>query len=516
MAETKEIGGRLVVDYSARDYDSLLRSLRARIPETMPEWTDFESDADFGNVVLQLFAHMGDLLNYYVDRVATESFLGTAQTRHSVIQHLGLIGYRMATAAPAATNLTLSFPAATLETVIVRRGDAFASKSGKGIRSVRFEFNAEQPLEIDCSTLAVTNGRKLFSGVRVEEGHLVEDELLGTSDGTPNQRFRLAHPRPILRPIGQRQATARDLIVRTTLGAIVTEWTLQESLAFSRSDSTDIALEIDDNDRASVLMGDGEFGAVPPSGAEVRATYRVGGGTLGNLPADAIQTIVDAPQLSMLAAEISNRLPATGGSEREDIAHAVMHAPAVFRSLKRAVTAADYEALALMFSGVGKVRAGRGSWNLVTLFVAPEGGGQVSDVLRSSLLSYFEDLRPVSTLVEIADVDYVEIAVTAEVAVLSYYSQSQVVEEVRDAGGRLLAFASVDFGTPVYLSKFYEAIEAVEGVDFVNISEFRRGDQPPGSLDASGKLNLAEHELAMGAAAPGYDGRIRVIASGGF
>ena len=516
MAETKLVSGRLVVDYGARDYDSLLRSLRTRIPETIPEWTDFESDADFGNVMLQLFAHMGDLLNYYVDRVATESFLGTAQTRRSVIQHLGLIGYRLATAAPASTDLTLSFPAAATETVIVRRGDAFASKAGKGARSVRFEFNAEQPLEIDCSALAVTAGRKEFPGVRVEEGHLVQAELLGTSDGTPNQRFPLAHPRVILRPIGRRQATARDLIVRTKLGAIVTEWTLQDSLAFSRSDSTDVAIEIDEDDRATVVMGDGEFAAIAPVGAEVRATYRVGGGALGNLQAEAITTVVDAPQISMLAALVSNPKPATGGANREDIAHAVMHAPSVFRSLKRAVTADDYEALALMFSGVGKVRAGRGSWNTVTLFVAPEGGGQVSDVLRSSLIGYFEDLRPISTLVEIVDVDYVEIAVTAEVGVLSYYSQADVVEAVRSAAGRLLAFEGVDFGAPVYLSKFYEAIEAVEGVDFVNVTEFRRGEQPPGTLDSSGKLVLAEHELAIGATAPGYDSRIQVIASGGF
>ncbi|NIN94975.1 MAG: t4-like baseplate wedge, partial [Anaerolineae bacterium] len=59
-------------------YDSLLRSMWELIPEKLPEWTDYESEADFGNVLLQLFAHMGDILSYYQDRVANESFLGTA------------------------------------------------------------------------------------------------------------------------------------------------------------------------------------------------------------------------------------------------------------------------------------------------------------------------------------------------------------------------------------------------------------------------------------------------------
>jgi len=516
MVDTTPDGSRLSVDYGARDFDSLLRSIRSRIPDTIPEWTDFDAEADFGNVLLQLFAHTGDLLNYYIDRVATESLLGTAQTRRSVIQHLRLIGYRLATAAPAATTVTLSFPPLTSQLVVIRRGDAFTSRSGPGARSVRFEFNSEQPLQIATNSIAVTNGRKVFSGLRIEEGRLVEDEFLGSSTGQPNQRLRLAHPRVILRPIGPRSAGARDIILRSTAGGVVTEWTLTETLAFSRSTATDVAIEIDEDDRATLVLGDGRFGAVPAAGATLRATYRVGGGTLGNLPAGSIQTILDAPQLSSLAAEINNADPATGGAEREEIAHAVGHAPAVFRSLKRAVTTADYEALALMFGGVGKVRAGRGGWNLVRLYVAPEGGGHVSDVLRSSLVTYFEDLRPVSTLVEIMDVEYIPIAVTAEIAVISYYSQAQVAEEVREAGRRLLAFDSVDFGTSVYLSKFYEAIEAIPGVDFVNVTEFRRVEQPAGSLEASGKIVLAEHELAVASTEAGYDRRIQLVVSGGF
>ena len=93
MAELKSVNGHTTIDYMARDYDSILQAMRALIPEKLPEWTDFASPADFGNVLLQLFAHMGDILSYYQDRVANESFLGTAQQRRSVIQHLRLIGY---------------------------------------------------------------------------------------------------------------------------------------------------------------------------------------------------------------------------------------------------------------------------------------------------------------------------------------------------------------------------------------------------------------------------------------
>src|SRR5262245_42234647 len=125
MAELKSVNGRPMIDYMARDYDSLLQAMRALIPEKLPEWTDYESQADFGNVLLQLFAHMGDILSYYQDRVANESFLGTAQQRRSVIQHLRLIGYRLATAVPASATLTVLLPSTYQGTLTIAKGSTF-------------------------------------------------------------------------------------------------------------------------------------------------------------------------------------------------------------------------------------------------------------------------------------------------------------------------------------------------------------------------------------------------------
>jgi len=516
MAEIRRENGQAVVDYMARDYDSLLRSMRAMIPARLPEWTEYESEADFGNVLLQLFAHMGDILSYYQDRVANESFLGTARTRRSVIQHLRLIGYSLSTAAPASATLTLAFPADCEERVVIRRGDAFATRSSRTRPSVRFEYTAEVPLVIDCSALDpvdVGDGkqRKVFAGVPVEEGRLVRDEFLGISDGTPDQRFALAHPRLILRSLGEGDAVDRDIVLRSELGGVVTEWTLRESLAFSRADQTDFAVEIDENDQAVALFGDGALGAIPEPGSALTATYRVGGGTQGNVGAGSIDTVADAPQLALLTAEVSNPAPSTGGAERESIEHAVRHAPAVFRSQRRAVTADDYRALALQFGGVGKVRAEATRWNTVTLYVAPQGGGHVSDVLEASLLAFFEDKRPITTTIEVEDVDYVPVHVTAEIGVKGYYAPQRVKEQVERAGAALLAFENVDFAQTVYLSKFYEAIEAIDGVDYVNITEFRRGDGPR-EFETTGKLVMGANEVPTAPAGdPRYAGGIRVV-----
>jgi hypothetical protein len=516
MAETKKTNGQTAVDYMARDYDSLLKSMRDLIPTKLPEWKEFENEADFGNVLLELFAHMGDILGYYQDRAVNESFLSTAQTRRSIIQHLRLIGYKLATAAPASAALTLTVPAACNEIITIQKGDAFATKSQQDRPSVRFEYTREVAMEIDCSTLIAVGGKKTISNIPVEEGRLVKDEVLGTSNGRANQRYPLTHGGLILRSLGQGQQIQKDVILLTELGGVIEEWRQQDSLSFSREGQRDYMIEIDENDQATVIFGNGAFGAIPAPGSQIRVTYRVGGGLKGNVIAGSIQTIVDAPQLTLIGAKVTNPSAATGGAEREDITAAVRHAPSVFRSLKRAVTADDYEALALEFTGVGKVRAEGTNWNTVSLFVAPQGGGHVSDVLEANLLAYFEDKRPVSTLIEIQDVDYVQIYVTAEVDVEGYYSAEEIKENVQNAVAALLAFDAVDFAQALYLSKFYEAIEEINGVKGVNISEFRRFDEVPATIHVNGKIVLGSNEIPeIPAGNPDYAKGLKVITTGG-
>lgn len=519
MVESGAADGRPFVDYMARDYDSLLRAMRDLIPQVLPEWRDFSNEADFGNVLLQLFAHMGDILSYYQDRVADESFLATARTRRSVIEHLRLIGYELRTATPASAALAVSVPATVNERVTVNPGDAFASSSRPDQPSIRFEYLGSAPLTIDFGALKAdpTTRLKVFGpggrGISVQEGRLHRNELVGVSDGSPNQRMPIVHPRLILRPPGPSPQAADDLRVVTQIAGEVAAWTRRDSLAFSQSDQRDYVVEVDADDRATLVFGDGAFGGIPPRDAQIRATYRVGGGQVGNVPAQAINTIVNGPDLARLGARVFNPDPATGGADREDMAGAARLAPSVFRSMRRAVTAADYEALALSFRGVGKVRAVPTGWNQVTLYVAPEGGGAVSDVLEEGLIGYFEDKRMLSQIVAVDDVKYVGILVAAEVTVESYYAREEVLAQVRSVAANLLAFDRVGLGETVYLSRFYDRIQDVPGVISLIITEFQRADPPPQQplVETHGVIKLGPYELPVVPSQSEYAAGIKIV-----
>ena len=57
------------IDYTNRDYASLLESLLEMAADKLPEWTD-RSENDLGRLLLELFAYVGDVLLYYQDRIA--------------------------------------------------------------------------------------------------------------------------------------------------------------------------------------------------------------------------------------------------------------------------------------------------------------------------------------------------------------------------------------------------------------------------------------------------------------
>jgi hypothetical protein len=68
------------------------------------------------------------------------------------------------------------------------------------------------------------------------------------------------------------------------------------------------------------------------------------------------------------------------------------------------------------------------------------------------------------------------VRIDATVTVLPQFSQKLVQQQVEDAVDQLLAFDNVDFGQRIFISKVYEVIQEVEGVQGVVISTFARQD----------------------------------------
>ncbi|MEU3304610.1 putative baseplate assembly protein [Streptomyces sp. NPDC006678] len=83
-----------VVDYTARDYDSIRALILDRLALTTPGWVE-RNAADLGTTLVEILAHTADRISYQQDAVATEAYLDTARRRVSVRRHVRLIDYPM-------------------------------------------------------------------------------------------------------------------------------------------------------------------------------------------------------------------------------------------------------------------------------------------------------------------------------------------------------------------------------------------------------------------------------------
>jgi hypothetical protein len=156
----------------------------------------------------------------------------------------------------------------------------------------------------------------------------------------------------------------------------------------------------------------------------------------------------------------------------------VSFGPLSFRSGERAVTLNDFVGLAQQAGGVAKVRAQTSGFNRVDLYVAPQGtsAGPAPDDLKRRLVAFFADKRMVGTEVFIRDPTLVPVDIAASVIVAHNYDPAAVQALSQSAVAQLVDFANIDFGQALYLSKVYEALEAVPGVFAATVTRFRRRD----------------------------------------
>jgi hypothetical protein len=468
------------IDYTNKDYASLRQAMLELARYRLPEWTD-QSPSDPGVLLVDLFAYMGDIVLYYQDRIASELFLHSAAERRSVLNHLRLIGYELSPAMPASAALALTFnapPASDPGKVTVPSLAQFATKAN-GAGPQIFEYlGPDLTIDLRGPQVQPAAGNKVaYPNLPVTHSQTVRQVTLGSSTAEPNQSFR----------VPQSPLTPGTILVEVNEGAGFVPWNRRENLLYFTGDdgrvtlsgptSRDFMVRYDENADAWIVFGDGVYGAIPPRGNNnVRASFRVGGGAAGNVPAGSIS---DAKTKIAGLASVANPLPAAGGVDPESTDHAVNFGPLAFRSGYRAVTLNDFVSLAQKAGGVAKVRARSLGWNLVELYVAPEGDAlaPAPAPLKQRLVDFFEDKRMVGTFVQIKDALPVKIDIHVDIVVEHNFDPALVQDAASKAVHALVAFENVDFAQPLYVSKVYEAVESVPGVLAANVTRFRRADR---------------------------------------
>lgn len=470
------------LDYTNRDYPSLVNAMLDLAAQRLPEWTD-RSENDLGRLLIELFAHVGDVILYYQDRIANELFLSTAVERRSVIDLLRLIGYTLATPMPALAELSVLDPVARVE---VRPGARFTTVVKPDQPARRFVF-----LPADDQPLVLVSGALGLPRIPVLQADVISETLTVPEDVLGPLRLRLAE-RPVVVP-RRADTNPHYLVVQVGRDDVWVRWTRRDSLLDSGKDGRHYTVEVDDEDRAWLLFGDGQIGERPAAGTQVRIRYLKTDGAAGNVGARAISKLIDGASPSV---RVSNPAPASGGADRESIENARLVAPRLLRSQRRAVTAADYQALALSDPSVLQARAVGGGFGHVRVYVVAKGGVAAEDELKGRLQVLFEQHRPLTSTVSVHDPVFVTLSINVAIGIEGGFSEVDVSTRVRAALAALTALAGRSFGQIFYVSKVYEVVEAVEGVAYAMVNVpvgvgYKDGQEVPTLPGPSGSVPIA-------------------------
>jgi Baseplate J-like protein len=486
------------VDYTSLGYEALRSAMLDIAERTLPEWTD-RSENDLGVLLIELMAYASDVTMYYQTRIAQQLFPGSADDPAALVPLLRLLGYELRPPAVATADLAISVDAATPLPLTVPAGTGFVVELPSGDQ-IRFETVRTQLIaDADLGPVETGNVRR-FTPLPVAEGRTVTGEVIGRSDGSPSQ----------LCPLAQSPAIAGSISATVAEPGGATVWREVTTMVDATPVDRVFVVQRDATGTARLLFGDGVNGRIPPAGtasapADITATYRVGGGPQGNVPAGTRLTSAVA-EIREATAPAGGR----GGTPAESIERATGFAPRLFRSQDRAVTAQDYVDLALGIPGIGKAVAVATGWNGVDLYVAPSGSvSDPGELLRRDVLAAFEPTRMLTTEITVHGPQPVDIYLRAVVRAEPYVLADDVRQAVEQAVGVLLAFDAVDFGQPIYLSRVYDAAQSLPTVASLTVTQFSR--DPDGAVDADGVIELGPFELAR----PGYQPTILVTLEGG-
>ena len=454
-------------DYTDKDFDALSARLDNLIASTFPTWSDTER-ANFGNLLKELFAFVGDVLTKYQDNQAAEAFWGRVTQRKSILALCKLIGFEPRGNTAATVEMTVALALALAgDTLLPARSRV---KTEATVDPVVFET-------IEDVTIPAGN----LGPVVVTAEHAEIREEVFSSTGLPNQEVRLAG-RPYL---------DGSLVLTAANGAYSQVDTLLEGTALDLH----YTVVVDQNDRALVRFGNGTSGAIPVG--TITAVSKVGGGIAGRVEAGKVVKLEGSftDEFGNVARlTVTNPVASTPALDRQSVEEIRLLGPRTLRVQGRTVAREDYEINALRVAGVARALMLTSDQdvgiaeNAGILFLVPEGGGTPSDDLKDAVLEMCTVTYP-NTLtfdLEVQTAVYMTLDVSTIVYLAKGAKAATVDAEIRDRLARAFAIKPTDADVEAGLTV---------GVDFGYNLTTEDGD--PGVIAWSDVFNIVRDSTGV-------------------
>lgn len=464
-------------------YQRSYQQIKAKLVESLmglkdPQGQKLITDYSEGNIliiILSLFAAIAEVLHYYVDNMARETFLSTARRYDSVVKHGALVDYhaRAAIAATVDVILSRSITGNSIGAKLtIPQGTLFTDSSGNSwlsARDVIWHSNVttcKVPIiQHERYTASALNNRVIPTGDRVILN-------LGT---LPNGKY-------------YEQGSMSLQIGGET-------WVLVDTFAKSKPTDKHFMVSVDEALNPYIMFGDGTFGKKPAAGAKItNVVFYLTNGTQGNVKSNTITSVPSVISSSITDATVSNAYDAGGGSNYENFTMLKEHIPLSVKTLGVAITKEDFESLAMLVDGVNKAKADYECGRKLTVYISPDGGAVASSELINRVYNLLSQRAPMTTWLKVKSAGKVQIILEMEVTGKKSYKTAEIQTQILTALYNAYSPEQAQIGGSVRLSDIYALIDNLSTVDYLHLTKFYIKPWPT-TIYGNKELNLGQFKL---------------------
>lgn len=464
-------------------YQRSYQHIKAKLVESLmglkdPQGQKLITDYSEGNIliiILSLFAAIAEVLHYYVDNMARETFLSTARRYDSVVKHGALVDYhaRAAIAATVDVILSRSITGNSIGAKLtIPQGTLFTDSSGNSwlsARDVTWYSNVttcKVPIvQHEKYTASALNNMVIPTGDRVILN-------LGT---LPNGKY-------------YEQGSMSLQIGGET-------WVLVDTFAKSKPTDKHFMVSVDESLSPYIMFGDGTFGKKPAAGAKItNVVFYLTNGTQGNVKSNTITSVPSVISSSITDATVSNAYDAGGGSNYENFTMLKEHIPLSVKTLGVAITKEDFESLAMLVDGVNKAKADYECGRKLTVYISPDGGAVASSELINRVYNLLSQRAPMTTWLKVKSAGKVQIILEMDVTGKKSYKTAEIQTQILTALYNAYSPEQAQIGGSVRLSDIYALIDNLSTVDYLHLTKFYIKPWPT-TIYGNKELNLGQFKL---------------------
>lgn len=464
-------------------YQRSYQQIKAKLVESLMGLKDKDgqkliTDYSEGNIliiILSLFAAIAEVLHYYVDNMARETFLSTARRYDSVVKHGALVDYhaRAAIAATVDVILSRSITGNSIGAKLtIPQGTLFTDQSGNSwlsARDVTWYSNVttcKVPIiQHEKYTTSALNNMVIPTGDRVQLN-------LGT---LPNGKY-YEHGSMSLQIGGE-------------------SWVLVETFAKSKPTDKHFMVSVDEALNPYIMFGDGTFGKKPAAGAKItNVVFYLTNGSQGNVKSNTITSVPSVISSSITDATVSNAYDAGGGSNYENFTMLKEHIPLSVKTLGVAITKEDFESLAMLVDGVNKAKADYECGRKLTVYISPDGGAVASSELISRVYNLLSQRAPMTTWLKVKSAGKVQIILEMDVTGKKSYKTAEIQTQILTALYNAYSPEQAEIGGSVRVSDIYALIDNLSTVDYLHLTKFYIKPWPT-TIYGNKELTLGQFKL---------------------